>query len=69
MTVLVYMLSAVMGGAAGILLAGKLGQAYLGMGDPYLFISVAAVVIGGTSILGGADILSAPSAGRSVIWF
>lgn len=54
MTVLVYIISAVMSGAAGILLAGKLGQAYLGMGDQYLFISVAAVVIGGTSILGGS---------------
>jgi ribose transport system permease protein len=53
MTVLVYVISAVMGGIAGILVAGKLGQAYLGMGDSYLFISVAAVVIGGTSILGG----------------
>lgn len=53
MTVLVYVISAVMGGIAGILVAGKLGQAYLGMGDPFLFISVAAVVIGGTSILGG----------------
>lgn len=54
MTVLIYIISAVMGGAAGILVAGKLGQAYLGMGDQYLFISVAAVVIGGTSILGGS---------------
>jgi len=53
-TVIVYILSAVLDGIAGILVAGKLGQAYLGMGDQYLFISVAAVVIGGTSILGGA---------------
>ena len=29
------------------------GQASLGMGDPYLFQSIAAVVIGGVSILGG----------------
>jgi ribose transport system permease protein len=49
----VYMLSALFNGLAGILLAGKVSQAYLGMGDPYLFTSVAAVVIGGASILGG----------------
>jgi ribose transport system permease protein len=54
MTVLVYMLSAMCSGLAGILLAGKVGRAFLGMGDPYLFISVAAVVIGGSSVLGGS---------------
>jgi ribose transport system permease protein len=52
--VLVYMLSAVMSAIAGIILAGKFGRAYLGMGDPFLFGSVAAVVIGGASILGGS---------------
>jgi ribose transport system permease protein len=51
--ILVYVLSSVLNGLAGILLAGKFGRAYLGMGDPYLFISVAAVIIGGASILGG----------------
>ena len=35
------------------LLAGYSGQAYLGMGDNYLLPSIAVVVIGGTSILGG----------------
>ena len=38
---------------AGIVLVGYGGQAALGMGDPYLFQSIAAVVIGGASILGG----------------
>jgi ribose transport system permease protein len=52
-TIAVYMLSAFFGGIAGIFVAGELGRAYLGMGDQYLFISVAAVVIGGTSVLGG----------------
>jgi len=52
--VMVYMLSGFFGGIAGILMAGKVGQAYLGMGDPYLFTSVAAVVIGGANILGGS---------------
>jgi len=38
---------------AGIALAAFGQQATLGMGDPFLFDSIAAVVIGGTSILGG----------------
>jgi ribose transport system permease protein len=36
-----------------VLLAGYTGQAYLGMGDSYLLVSIAVVVIGGTSIFGG----------------
>lgn len=39
---------------AGILLAGYIGQAYLNMGAPYLFSSIAAVAIGGASVLGGS---------------
>ena len=38
---------------AGILLAGYAGQAYMEMGTPYLLSAIAAVVIGGSSILGG----------------
>lgn len=37
----------------GILLAGYANQAYQSMGDPFLLPTIAAVVIGGTSILGG----------------
>lgn len=50
----VYVLSALLNGVAGILLAGKFGRAYLGMGDPYLFVSFSAVIIGGASIFGGS---------------
>ena len=38
---------------AGVLLAGYAGKAYQAMGDPYLLPAIAAVVLGGTSILGG----------------
>ena len=38
---------------AGVLLAGYSTKAYQGMGDPYLLPAIAAVVLGGTSILGG----------------
>jgi ribose transport system permease protein len=38
---------------AGIALVAYGGQPSLGLGDPYLFESIAAVVVGGVSILGG----------------
>ena len=53
-TVVTYVVSATTSALAGIVLTGYVGQAYLGMGDPYLFSSVAAVAIGGASILGGS---------------
>ena len=40
-------------GLAGVLVLGMNGQGYVGIGDPYLLASIAAVVLGGTSILGG----------------
>jgi ribose transport system permease protein len=51
--VTLYALSGLFAALAGITLAGFGGQASLGMGDPYLFQSIAAVVIGGVYILGG----------------
>ncbi len=51
---IVYCLSGFTAGLGGILLAGRIGQSYLGMGDPYLFQSVIVVIIGGASILGGS---------------
>ena len=38
---------------AGTLLAGYSTKAYQAMGDPYLLPAIAAVVLGGTNILGG----------------
>jgi len=52
-TVALYALSGFFAALAGIALTGFGGSATLGMGDPYLFQSIAAVVIGGTYILGG----------------
>jgi ribose transport system permease protein len=40
-------------GLSGVLLAGYSTKAYQGMGDAYLLPAIAAVVIGGTHILGG----------------
>jgi len=48
-----YMLSGFLAGAGGILLSGRVGGAFLEMGNPFLLQSVGAVVVGGSSILGG----------------
>ncbi len=50
---IVFTLAGVFSALGGILLAGYADQAYQSMGDPYLMPVIAAVVIGGTSILGG----------------
>ena len=52
--IITYVISGLSAATAGILLTGFVGQSYLGLGDPYLFASVAAVAIGGASILGGS---------------
>jgi ribose transport system permease protein len=49
----VYALCGLLSAAAGILLVGFNNAADLGIGAPFLLPSVAAVVIGGTSIFGG----------------
>ena len=52
-TLILYALSGFFSGVAGILMLGMNRQGYVGIGDPYLLTSIAAVVLGGTSILGG----------------
>lgn len=52
-TVVVYAFSGFASGLTGVLVLGMNGQGYVGIGDPYLLASIAAVVLGGTSILGG----------------
>jgi ribose transport system permease protein len=49
-----YTLCGLCAGLGGILLTGYSQQSYLGMGDLYVLPAIAAVVIGGTSILGGS---------------
>lgn len=48
-----FVASGVCAATAGILLAGYSTKAYQGMGNAYLLPAIAAVVIGGTRILGG----------------
>jgi ribose transport system permease protein len=65
--VLVYALSGLTAGLAGILLAGYSNNTFLGMGDAYVLQSIAAVVIGGTSILGGSGGYGGTIAGAIMI--
>jgi ribose transport system permease protein len=48
-----FILSGAAAAFAGVLLAGYSTKAYQAMGDPYLLPAIAAVVLGGTNILGG----------------
>lgn len=58
-----YMLSAVFAALAGIWLAGQAGGGSPVIGNDYILASVAAVVIGGTSIFGGVGSVAASVAG------
>ena len=48
-----FVISGVCAALAGVLLAGYSAKAYQGMGNAFLLPSIAAVVLGGTRILGG----------------
>jgi ribose transport system permease protein len=50
----VYTISALMSSLTGILLVGYTNTSYISAGDPYTMNSIATVVIGGTSIMGGS---------------
>jgi ribose transport system permease protein len=66
-TIALYALSGLCAAIAGIALAGFGGGATIGTGDPYLFQSIAAVVIGGTYILGGRGSYLGTVAGAIVL--
>lgn len=51
--VLAYAISGMVSAITGELLLGWSGGGFIGVGQPYLFMTLAAVVIGGTSLLGG----------------
>lgn len=53
-TTFAYVISAVCAGFVGMMLVGYANGATLRMGDSYMLPSIAAVVIGGSSILGGS---------------
>lgn len=52
-TMIAFAVSGALSAFGGVLLAGYASKAAQAMGDPYLLPAIAAVVLGGTSILGG----------------
>ena len=52
--VMMYAISGFFAAVTGSLLLGWSGGGFIGVGDQYLFLTLAAVVVGGTSLLGGA---------------
>jgi ribose transport system permease protein len=52
-TMIAFAVCAVLAGFTGLLLAGFTGGGLFTVGNPYLFQTIAAVVVGGTSLLGG----------------
>ena len=67
MVAIPYVISAVGGALTGVLLFGYLGQAFVNMGDDYLFSSAVAVAVGGASILGGSGNYIGTVAGALVL--
>lgn len=53
MWTITFALSAVFAAVAGVLLLGFTGSAYGDVGQPYLFQTIAAVVVGGSALVGG----------------
>ncbi len=62
-----FMLAGCASTLAGLLLTGYAGKAYQGIGDAYLLPAIAAVVLGGTSILGGSGRQSGTIVGTILI--
>jgi ribose transport system permease protein len=67
MWVVTYAISAFFAAVAGVLLLGFTGSAYGDVGQPYLFQTIAAVVIGGTALVGGAGSFLGTVAGAIVL--
>lgn len=66
-TILAFVFAGVMSALGGMMLAGYAGQSYQRMGDAYLLPGIAAVVLGGTSLFGGAGRYAGTVAGVLLI--
>ncbi|MCB1499079.1 MAG: ABC transporter permease [Bauldia sp.] len=67
MWIVTFALSAFFAAVAGVLLLGFTGSAYGDVGQPYLFQTIAAVVIGGTALVGGRGSFLGTVAGAVVL--
>ncbi|HYE83586.1 MAG TPA: ribose ABC transporter permease [Clostridia bacterium] len=62
-----YILCGILSSASGIILAGRLGTAQPNAGMGYELIAIAAVVIGGTSLLGGKGTMAGTLLGALIL--
>lgn len=62
-----YIISSVCVAAGGIIMSGRVGLTYLGMGDSYMFITLAVVAIGGISMNGGSGHVVGATGGAVII--
>lgn len=67
--IIAYVISGVLAGIGGLLIAARVGGAFLGMGDTYMLESVGSVVIGGTLISGGKAVTGGTLAGGLFLGF
>ena len=67
MWIITFAISALFAAVAGVLLLGFTGSAYGDVGKPYLFTTIAAVVIGGTALVGGRGSFLGTVAGAVVL--
>lgn len=68
-TLSVYCLSGLLAATAGILFASFSGGASLAMGEEFLLVSIAVVVLGGTSVAGGRYTLLGTLAGAVFLFY
>ena len=66
-TIRIYVLSALLAAVAGVLYAARFTNGAANAGDPLLLDSIAAVVIGGASLFGGAGTISGTVIGALII--
>lgn len=62
-----YLVSAVLAGVSGILVASRLDQGQAGVGGAYELIAIAAAVIGGISLTGGEGTMIGPILGTAIM--
>jgi ribose transport system permease protein len=67
LTVVAFVVSGLSAALGGMFLGGFTGGANVEVGQPYLFLTIAAVVVGGTSLMGGRGGLGNTLAGALVI--
>jgi ribose transport system permease protein len=62
-----YIFAGIVGALAGLVLAGNVGSAQIGMAKDYTLLSIAAVVIGGTKLSGGSGTYFGTALGSVVL--